>query len=94
MKEITSREELNQYYNLVNLKIEEDLINRHKIRPSELIRYIKSNIDEIIEEFGLSEINGAKNIIMDVVSHYYNAELDNIMTFESFSRFYKNSKFM
>ena len=90
MRKITDKSELSELYSKVQNKLEE-YVNDHKINVSELYEYVKNNIDEIIDECGLCEVVGGRQIVLDVVTHLRNHCLDKIMTFESFRRFHVRS---
>lgn len=83
MKKISDRNELNQYYSLVNAKMDE-YFTKYKIRPNEFLSYLKNNLDEVKEEFGVSDVIGIEKVIMDVCRHYLHSQEDNILKFESF----------
>lgn len=85
----TNREELNAYYNKVNLLIDE-YVEKWKIRPSQLRRYLKpgsENFNRFLEKNRLSDIAGGRTILMDVIDDRCAAEEDGIITFESFKLF-------
>jgi hypothetical protein len=83
MRKVKDRQELNELYSLVQNKIEE-YISVHRVSLVDLSRYVKSNIEEIVEECGLSGIIGSTNIVLDVVDHYMNSKMDSVMKFEAF----------
>jgi hypothetical protein len=85
MKEITSKLELNQYYKIVSDKLDL-LMSTYKILPSEILFYIKNNLSEVKEEFGLVDVKGIDRIILDVATHFHHTQLDKIMSFESFTK--------
>ena len=83
MRKISDRKELSQYYDLINNKVEE-YFTKYKIRPVEFLNYLRNNIDEIKEEFGVSDVIGIDKVIFDVCHHYIHSHDDNILKFESF----------
>lgn len=89
-----SREELNNYYNKVNSLVD-DYVEKWKIRPSQLKRYFKpgsENFNRLIERSGISNYNGAKQILIDVLDDRLAEEQDGVITFESF-KLYESSEF-
>jgi hypothetical protein len=86
---INNRDDANKYYNTINGLID-NYIKSHKIKPSELYKYIKRNIDSFINQNKLSDIKGIKRIINDVLEHKRNMELDNILKFEKFKLLKEN----
>lgn len=82
--------ELNRLYSEIRGKLE-SLMQEFKITPSELNNYVRNNLDELVEEFGMVDSIFSKTVILDVCSHYENSFKDGLMTFESFV---KNLKFM
>jgi hypothetical protein len=85
MKKITNREELNQYYKRVNELVDE-YITGHNIRPSEVYHYFQRNLQSFLERTGLSDVDGIKKVVNDVLEHRRHMELDKVMKFESFNR--------
>lgn len=86
---ISSREEANKYYQLVNGLID-DYIENHKIRPSRLSTYLKPNtkrFEKFLLKNGLQEVNGIERVVMDVIEDRNYMESDGIITFESFKYF-------
>lgn len=84
MRNITNREEANFFYKKINEVIDE-YIKNWKIKPTEIYHYFNRNMDSFLEEIGLSDVNGIKKVVNDVLSHKKNMELDSVLTFESFN---------
>lgn len=86
---INSREDANKYYQVVN-KLVDEYMDKWKIRPTNLKRYLKTGSDKFekfIERNGLKDINGIKQVINDVIDDRVNMETDGVLTFESFKVF-------
>jgi hypothetical protein len=86
---ISSREDANKYYQLVN-KLVDNYMDKWKIRPTNLKRYLKTGSDKFekfIERNGLKDINGIKQVINDVINDRVSMERDGILKFESFKVF-------
>lgn len=86
---ISSREDANKYYQVVN-KLVDDYMDKWKIRPTNLKRYLKTGSDKFekfIERNGLKDINGIKQVINDVIDDRVHMETDGVLTFESFKVF-------
>lgn len=83
---ITNSEEANKYYKLVNELIDQ-YIQKWKIKPTSLKSYLKpgtSKFESFVVKNGLSDVEGIKRIILDVIDDRSHMELDGILTFESF----------
>lgn len=85
MREIKNRQELNQYYSTVDLKLKE-YIDKYKVNPNELKTFVKNNMEDFKEESGLLDVVGIEKVILDILDHYNHSHLDKLLTFESFSR--------
>jgi len=85
MKKITNREEANEYYNKVN-ELVDDYIKTWKIKPSEIYHYFQRNMQSFLERSGLSEVDGIRRVVNDVLEHRRFMELDKVMKFENFSK--------
>lgn len=85
MRKITNREELNQYYKTVN-ELVDKYITGHNIRPSEIYHYFQRNMQSFLERNGLSDIEGIKRVVNDVLEHRRFMELDKVMKFENFNQ--------
>lgn len=83
---INSREDLNRYYQIINDLID-NYIDKWKIRPSNLKRYLKPGSErfkKFLERNKLNDIKGADRILKDIIEDRYNMEKDGIIKFESF----------
>jgi hypothetical protein len=83
---ITNSEEANKYYKLVNELIDQ-YIKKWKIKPTSLKNYLKPGspkFESFLVKNRLSDIEGIKRIILDVIDDRSYMELDGILTFESF----------
>lgn len=86
---INSREDANKYYQVVN-KLVDEYIDKWKIKPTNLKRYLKNGSDKFekfIERNGLKDINGIKQVINDVIEDRVHMETDGVLTFERFKVF-------
>lgn len=83
MRSISSREEASQFYKQINDLID-TYIDTHKVKPSEVHRYINKNYESFLEESGLSDVKGIRIVISDVLDHRKNMQSDKVMKFESF----------
>jgi hypothetical protein len=86
---IKSREDANKYYQLVNGLIDE-YMDRGKIRPSNLKRYLQpggERFKKFLTRNKLNEITGIERILSDVIEDRANMESDGVLTFESFKFF-------
>lgn len=89
MKRISNTEEANFYYKKVN-ELVDKYIKEHKIRPSELNRYLSKNMKSFLENSGISDVEGINRIVMDVLDHRNHMELDGVLTFEGFKNLNEN----
>lgn len=83
---ITNSQEANQYYKIVNDLVDQ-YIQKWKIQPTSLSRYFKPGspkFESFLINNGLSEVEGIKRIVQDVIEDRTNMQLDGILTFESF----------
>lgn len=83
---INNREDANNYYNKVNTLVD-DYLEKWKIRPSNLKRYLKPGSDrfnKFLEKNKLKDIRGIDTILKDVIEDRDNMESDGVVTFESF----------
>jgi hypothetical protein len=86
---INSKEDANKYYHVVN-NLVDDYIDKWKIKPSNLKKYLKkgsAKMQKFVERNGLSDINGISRILDDVIEDRVHMEKDGILTFESFKVF-------
>jgi hypothetical protein len=68
----------------------DDYIDKWKIRPSNLKRYLKPGSErfrKFLERNKLNEVEGCDVILRDVIEDRYHMEKDGIITFESFKLF-------
>ena len=83
MRNINNRQELNHYYDLVNTNLAKYL-SEFKVDSRDFVRYVQSNIEDVKEELGLSDVVGIDKVILDVVKHYNHSSLDGVLKFEAF----------
>ena len=86
---INTREDANKYYQMVNTLID-DYIDKWKIRPSNLKRYLQpgsERFNKFLERNGLKDIKGAERVLRDVIEDREAMENDGVITFESFKLF-------
>ncbi len=85
---ITNSQEANQYYQVINQYIDE-YTDKHKIKPSNLGKYLKNNnrLIKFMEKRGLKDIKNVDVVIKDVIDDRIAMEKDSIKTFESFKMF-------
>lgn len=86
---IKNREDANKYYGLIN-DLVDDYIDKWKIRPSSLKRYLSpgsQRFNKFLERNKLREIIGADTILKDIIEDRESMELDGILKFESFKMF-------
>jgi hypothetical protein len=95
MKKIENRKELNAYFKQVNTEIDK-YINEHKIRPSRLSKYIKSNggVSKFVKDLGLSDISGIDKVVDQALKSRLHMEKDGILKFESFRMLENAQMFM
>jgi hypothetical protein len=83
------REELNQYYLKLNTLVDE-YIDKWKIRPKQLKRYLKpgsKNFNRFLERNGLGDIHLTRQVLIDILEDRCSVENDGVITFEYFSLF-------
>lgn len=86
---INNREDANKYYHMINSLVD-DYIDKWKIRPSNLKRYLQpgsERFNKFLERNKLKDIKGASVILKDVIEDRYHMEKDGVITFESFKFF-------
>lgn len=89
---INSREEANRYYQIIN-ELVDDYIDKWKIRPSNLKRYLKpgsERFNKFLERNKLNDVKGADRVLRDIIEDRDNMEKDGVITFESFKLFESN----
>jgi len=86
---INNREDANKYYQMINGLVD-DYIDRWKIRPSNLKRYLQPGSErfrKFLERNKLKDIKGSEIILRDVIEDRAHMEKDGVITFESFKLF-------
>lgn len=86
---INSREDLNNYYDIINELVDE-YIDKWKIRPSRLKKYLKpgtKRFQNFLNRNSLSEVKGSATILKDIIEDRASMEKDGILTFESYKIF-------
>lgn len=91
---INNREEANRYYQIINNMVDE-YIDKWKIRPSNLKRYLKPGSErfkKFMERNKLKDVKGADVILKDIIDDRYHMEKDGVITFETF-KFFESEEF-
>jgi len=91
---ISSREDANKYYQVVN-KLIDNYIEEYSIRPSKLKNYLKNGSDKFekfVNRNGLKDIKGINQILTDVIDDRVHMEKDGVLTFENF-KFFESDEF-
>ena len=91
---INNREDANEYYQIINGLVD-DYIVTHKIRPSNLKKYLKpggEGFNKFIDRNGLKDIKNSDLILRDILDDREHMEKDGILTFESF-KFFESEEF-
>ena len=86
---INTREDANRYYQVINGLVD-DYIDKWKIRPSSLKRYLQpgsERFNKFLDRNKLKDVKGAEVILKDIIEDRNNMESDGIITFESFKMF-------
>lgn len=86
---INTREDANKYYQVINGLVD-DYIDKWKVRPSNLKRYLQpgsERFNRFLERNGLKEIKGADRVLRDVIEDRESMEKDGVITFENFNLF-------
>jgi hypothetical protein len=86
---INNREDANKYYEIINSLIDQ-YIEKWKIKPSRLKRYLKpgtERFDNFLTKNKLNGIKGADKVLKDVIEDRVAMEKDSIMTFENYKFF-------
>lgn len=89
---IKTREEANNYYNQLN-KLVDEYTDSHKIRPSNLKRYLKPGSDRFkrfLKRNNLSDVAGIDRVLSDVIDDRVNMETDGVFSFETYKYFESN----
>lgn len=91
---INTREDANRYYQVINGLVDE-YTEKHKIRPSNLKRYLQpgsERFNRFLERNKLKDIKGAEVILKDIIEDRDSMEKDGVITFESF-KFFESDEF-
>jgi hypothetical protein len=86
---INTREDANRYYQVINGLVD-DYIDKWKIRPSSLKRYLQpgsERFNKFLERNKLKDVKGAEVILKDIIEDRNHMEKDGVITFESFKMF-------
>jgi hypothetical protein len=89
---ISNREDANKYYHLIN-ELVDDYIDKWKIRPSNLKKYLKpgsERFNKFLLRNKLSEVKGASVILSDIIEDRASMEKDGVLKFETFKYFESN----
>jgi hypothetical protein len=86
---INNREDVNKYYQIINGLLDE-YTEQHKIRPSNLKRYLQpgsERFSRFLEKNKMKDIKRADVILKDILDDREAMEKDGVITFESFKVF-------
>ena len=86
---INNREDVNRYYQIINGLLDE-YTEQHKIRPSNLKRYLQpgsERFSRFLEKNKMKDIKRADVILKDILDDREAMEKDGVITFESFKVF-------
>jgi len=86
---IKNREDADKYYQVINQLID-DYMDKWKIKPSNLKRYLKRGSDKFnkfILRNNLKGIDGIEIVLNDVIEDRINMETNEVLTFDSFKLF-------
>jgi hypothetical protein len=86
---ISNREDVNKYYQIINELLDE-YTEQHKIRPSNLKRYLQpgsERFSRFLEKNKMKDIKRADVILKDILDDREAMEKDGVVTFESFKLF-------
>jgi hypothetical protein len=86
---INNSEELNKYYKIIN-ELVDDYVEKHKIRPSKLVSYLKPGSErfkKFLIKNQLESVNGSDIILRDVLVDRSGMEEDGVYTFEKYKYF-------
>lgn len=89
---INTREDANKYYQVINGLVD-DYIDKWKIRPSNLKRYLQpgsERFNRFLERNRLNDVKGADRVLKDIIEDRFHMEKDGVMTFEGFNIFESN----
>lgn len=84
-KKIENRKELSDYFKQVNKGIDKYTVD-HKIKPSNLSKFIKNNggTSKFVKDLGLSDISGINKVVDQALKSRLHMEKDGVLKFESF----------
>jgi len=91
---INTREDANRYYQVINGLVD-DYIDKWKIRPSSLKRYLQpgsERFNKFLERNKLKDVKGAEVILKDIIEDRNHMEKDGVLTFENF-KFFESDEF-
>lgn len=91
---INNREDVNKYYQIINELLDE-YTEQHKIRPSNLKRYLQpgsERFSRFLEKNKMKDIKRADIILKDILDDREAMEKDGVITFESF-KIFESSEF-
>jgi hypothetical protein len=91
---INTREDANRYYQTIN-DLVDDYIDKWKIRPSSLKRYLQpgsERFNKFLERNKLKDVKGAEVILKDIIEDRNHMEKDGVITFENF-KFFESEEF-
>jgi hypothetical protein len=86
---ISNREDANKYYQLINGLVDE-YVESNRIKPTKLRSYLKPNgerFQRFLKKNGLDNIQGANQVLNDVIDDRVSLEKDGVITFETFKYF-------
>lgn len=86
---INNSEDLNKYYKIIN-ELVDDYVEKHKIRPSKLVSYLKPGSErfkKFLIKNQLESVNGSDIILRDVLVDRSGMEEDGVYTFEKYKYF-------
>ncbi len=86
---INNREDVNKYYQIIN-NLVDNYTEQHKIRPSNLKKYLKpggGKFNKFLERNKLNSIKGCDRILKDIIEDRNSMEKDGVLTFESYKIF-------
>ncbi len=91
---INNSEDLNRYYNIIN-NLVDNYVESNKIKPSNLLNYLKPGSDRFnrfLIRNGLNEVKGSDIILKDILIDRAGMEEDGVYTFESY-KYYESVEF-
>ncbi len=91
---INNSEDLNKYYSLIN-NLVDNYVESNKIKPSNLLNYLKPGSDRFnrfLTRNGLNEVKGSEIILRDILVDRAGMEEDGVYTFETY-KYYESNEF-